>query len=40
MLYEVITETFLKEFRGAIVFISHDREFIHRLATRISYNFV
>ena len=28
-------ESFLKEFRGAIVFISHDREFIHRLATRI-----
>lgn len=28
-------EQFLKDFRGAIVFISHDREFIHRLATRI-----
>jgi ATP-binding cassette subfamily F protein uup len=28
-------ESFLKEFRGAIVFISHDREFIHALATRI-----
>ncbi|MGL4204512.1 MAG: ABC transporter ATP-binding protein [Aeromonadaceae bacterium] len=28
-------EGFLKEFRGAIVFISHDREFIHHLATRI-----
>ena len=28
-------ESFLKEFKGAIVFISHDREFIHRLATRI-----
>lgn len=28
-------EGFLKEFKGAIVFISHDREFIHRLATRI-----
>ncbi|MGL5303812.1 MAG: ATP-binding cassette domain-containing protein, partial [Aeromonas sp.] len=28
-------ETFLKDFRGAIVFISHDREFIHKLATRI-----
>ncbi|WP_409423028.1 ABC transporter ATP-binding protein [Pseudaeromonas sp. ZJS20] len=28
-------ENFLKEFGGAIVFISHDREFIHRLATRI-----
>ena len=28
-------ETFLKEYRGAIVFISHDREFIHHLATRI-----
>ncbi len=28
-------ESFLAEFKGAIVFISHDREFIHRLATRI-----
>ncbi|WP_042026213.1 ATP-binding cassette domain-containing protein, partial [Aeromonas enteropelogenes] len=28
-------EEFLKDFRGAIVFISHDREFIHKLATRI-----
>ena len=28
-------ESFLKEFGGAIVFISHDREFIHALATRI-----
>ena len=28
-------ESFLTEFKGAIVFISHDREFIHRLATRI-----
>ncbi|MFR9718299.1 ABC transporter ATP-binding protein [Aeromonas diversa] len=28
-------ENFLKDFRGAIVFISHDREFIHRLSTRI-----
>lgn len=28
-------EQFLADFRGAIVFISHDREFIHRLATRI-----
>ena len=28
-------ESFLNEFKGAIVFISHDREFIHRLATRI-----
>lgn len=28
-------ENFLKEYRGAIVFISHDREFIHHLATRI-----
>lgn len=28
-------EQFLRDFRGAIVFISHDREFIHRLATRI-----
>ncbi|MDM5127351.1 ATP-binding cassette ATPase Uup [Aeromonas salmonicida] len=28
-------EDFLKDFRGAIVFISHDREFIHKLATRI-----
>jgi ABC transport system ATP-binding/permease protein len=28
-------ESFLKEFKGAIVFISHDREFIHALATRI-----
>jgi len=28
-------ESFLKEFRGAIAFISHDREFIHALATRI-----
>jgi ATP-binding cassette subfamily F protein uup len=29
-------EEFLKDFRGAIVFISHDREFIHKLATRSS----
>lgn len=28
-------ETFLKEFTGAIVFISHDRAFIRSLATRI-----
>ncbi len=28
-------ESFLKQFRGAIVFISHDREFIQRMATRI-----
>lgn len=28
-------EDFLRQFRGAIVFISHDREFIQRMATRI-----
>ncbi len=28
-------ETFLAEFKGAIVFISHDRAFIHKVATRI-----
>ena len=28
-------ESFLKQFKGAIVFISHDREFIQRMATRI-----
>ena len=28
-------EGFLGEFKGAIVFISHDREFIHKVATRI-----
>ncbi len=28
-------ENFLKQFKGAIVFISHDREFIQRMATRI-----
>ena len=28
-------ETFLDEFKGAIVFISHDRAFIHKVATRI-----
>ena len=28
-------EQFLRDFRGAIVFISHDREFIQRMATRI-----
>jgi ATP-binding cassette subfamily F protein uup len=28
-------ETFLKEFNGAVLFISHDRAFIHKLATRI-----
>lgn len=28
-------ETFLKDFRGAVVFISHDRSFISSLATRI-----
>ncbi len=28
-------ESFLKEFNGAVLFISHDRAFIHRLATRI-----
>lgn len=28
-------EGFLKEFQGSIVFISHDRSFIHNMATRI-----
>ncbi|MFT4928962.1 MAG: ATP-binding cassette subfamily F protein uup [Phenylobacterium sp.] len=28
-------ESFLKDFNGAVLFISHDRAFIHRLATRI-----
>ncbi|CAM2944288.1 ABC transporter ATP-binding protein [Vibrio rarus] len=28
-------ETFLKDFRGAIIFISHDRSFIQSMATRI-----
>lgn len=28
-------EDFLRQFKGAIVFISHDREFIQRMATRI-----
>jgi ATP-binding cassette subfamily F protein uup len=28
-------EGFLKDFNGAVLFISHDRAFIHRLATRI-----
>lgn len=28
-------ETFLKDFRGSIIFISHDRAFIHSMATRI-----
>jgi len=28
-------ETFLAEFKGAIVFIRHDRAFIHKVATRI-----
>ena len=28
-------ETFLLDFKGAVLFISHDRAFIHKLATRI-----
>ncbi|RAH17924.1 ATP-binding cassette domain-containing protein, partial [Vibrio vulnificus] len=28
-------ETFLKDFRGSIIFISHDRAFIKAMATRI-----
>ncbi len=28
-------ETFLKDFRGSIIFISHDRAFIKSMATRI-----